>query len=544
MVSCLRVLPLSKLLLASAPLAGTNGKDSIPRCWFYNPFLASFSVAISYYVATKIGFALTPQGVPISAFWPPNAILLAALLLTPGRLWWALILAVLPAHLLVQLGLGVPLLTALGWFVGNTSEALIGAACIRRFKPGMPFDTVRGLIIFLVFGVFGAPLFTSFLDAGVVLTTGWGRGYWGLWTERLFSNMLADLTLIPTIVIFAWMDSGWIRKVKFARFLEAGLLGTGVVAISFLVFGREVPLQGGQALLYTPLPLLLWAAVRFGLGGLAPCLLAVALISVGNVMHGRGPFVGYAMSANVLSLQVFLCLIAISLMSLAAVIAELRDTEESLRRASRKLIHAQEEERYRIARELHDDIGQQLALIELEVNELHAESNSGIKQRLGRVSDRVVQVATATRQISRGLHSTQLSLLGLVPALRILCREIAEEHSLPIRFKSENIPDSVPADVSLCLYRVTQEALHNVTKHSRATAAAVELQKQGGRLLLRVVDDGRGFAVEAVSGGLGFTSMRERLRSVGGTIEIESAITKGTKIEASVPIRFKVLDAA
>ena len=125
-------------------------------------------VAIGYYAGTRIGFLFTPAQTAISAFWPPNAILLAAFLLTPARMWWALLLAVLPAHLLAQLHSGVPVWTVLGWFLGNTGEALLGAACIRRFQKDERalFQSVRGVTIFLLFGVLAAPALTSFLDAG------------------------------------------------------------------------------------------------------------------------------------------------------------------------------------------------------------------------------------------------------------------------------------------------------------------------------------------------------------------------------------------
>src|SRR5262249_43970399 len=112
---------------------------------FHVSFVA-LMVAVSYYAASKIGFAFTPAHQAISTFWPPNAVLLSALLLVRTRMWWIVILAVLPAHFLIQLGLGVPALTALGWFITNTSEALIGALCISHFKKQAAlFESVRGV---------------------------------------------------------------------------------------------------------------------------------------------------------------------------------------------------------------------------------------------------------------------------------------------------------------------------------------------------------------------------------------------------------------
>src|SRR4029077_19365639 len=136
-------------------------------------------VAVSYYAGSQIGFFFTPADQPISTFWPPNAILLGVFLLTPPRIWWVFVLAVLPAHLLIQLQVGVPVLSAVGWFVGNTSEALLGAGCIQFLKKDTSlFETVKGVVIFLAFGVGLATLVTSFLDAGSTVLTGAGHNYW------------------------------------------------------------------------------------------------------------------------------------------------------------------------------------------------------------------------------------------------------------------------------------------------------------------------------------------------------------------------------
>jgi len=277
---------------------------------FARSFWGPIVVACCYYAGTQIGFALTPTHTPISTFWPPNSILLAALLLTPRRKWWMLLLAVLPAHLLAQLPLGVSIVRSLGWFVGNTGEALLGAGCIIALnKRETLFNTVRGVVVFLLFGVLLAPLFTSFLDAITVVATGRGGSYWLFWNTRLFSNMLAELTLVPVIVIFASSGLPLIRQTNWRRLVEAIFLGVGVVLVTVLTFGGEPLRNSVPDLVYAPLPLLLWATVRFGPGGLSLSLLTVSLLSIWNAMHGRGPFTTASMPANVFSLQLLLCVI-------------------------------------------------------------------------------------------------------------------------------------------------------------------------------------------------------------------------------------------
>lgn len=496
-------------------------------------------VALGCYAGTWLGFALKPAGHAISVFWPPNAILLAALLLAPIRIWWILPLAVLPAHLLIQLGHGTPLPTAMGWFVSNTAEALIGAACISRFaRRKSLFETFHGVLVFLVFGVAVAPLLTSFIDAAAVVATGWDEGYWRLATSRLFSNMLAELTFVPMIVIFAQGGYSWLRQAGWRLQIEAGALAAGIVLAGVLVFGTQHVAPGNvPALVYVPLPLLLWAALRFGLGGLSASLLGIALISTWNAMHGRGPFTSPSMMENIQSLQVLLCMVALPLMLLAAVITDRWRTEESLRDISGRLIDAQEQERHRIAREIHDDVGQRLALVELGLGHAKDDSDASLQVRLGELHDQVCEISKAAHEMSIGLHPSHLEHLGFASAIRRLCRDMGREKSLDIHFSAEGLPERLPANISLCLYRVTQEALQNVVRHSSARAGLVNVKVADGLLWLTIVDDGVGFVVKRqAASGLGLTSMRERLRSVGGTLEITSEPTKGTRIDASVPV--------
>ena len=502
--------------------------------------LPALLVGVSYYVGTRIGFVLTPSSSPTATFWPPNAILLAALLLAPTRMWWAFLLAVLPAHLLAQTQVGVQTWTAFGWFISNTSEALIGAWCITRFAKGRSVvDSVRGVVLFFVFGVLLAPLVTSFLDAAVVVITGLGKGYWTHGTTRFFTNTLSELTLVPAIVLWSSRGMPWIRKASFARCLEASLLVAGSVIVSSLVFGTQTASSDTiPALVYAPLPFLLWAVVRFGSGGLSSCFLLMTLISIGNAMRGRGPFSSASMADNVLSLQVMLCMVAVPLLLLAALMVERRIAEEMVRDTTGRLIEAQEQERRRIASELHDDLGQQLALAQVEIDRLSGKCDASLKPRFTGLFNQLSEISTTTHEISHGLHPSQLERLGLAIAVKRLCSDLGREKSLSIQLTVGDVPERLEPTISLCLYRVTQEALHNILTHSRANKAEIGLKRAGGRILLKIIDDGIGFDLgREATAGLGLISMRERVRSVGGSIDVVSSPNKGTRIEVMVPLR-------
>jgi len=500
-------------------------------------------VALGYYVGTRMGFAWTPTGQPNSTFWPANAILLAVLLLAPRRRWWTLLLAVLPTHMFAQLQVGVPVWTALGWFITNTSEALIGAFCIARFAhPRNTFDNVRGVFTFVLFGVVLAPLATSFLDAAAVVITGWGRAFWPLGVERFWTNALAELTLVPAIVLWSSNGIRWLRRASVAQYLEAVLLAVGTVLVVVLVFGFQLfSPSATPALLYLPLPFLLWAAARFGLGGLSLSLLSVALISIWYTMHGREPFPHVSISQNVLSLQILFCVVAIPLMFLSTVMVEEQRTQDSLRRISSSLIEAQEQERQRIARELHDDIVQRLVMLALELEGMQLDvpdSASEIRTRIGTLQNETTRITDDVQLLSHELHSSKLQYLGIVEATKIFCDEFSKRQKVEIDFQTHDLLPALPTELSLPLFRVLQEALSNATKHSGVKQFEVRLWGSTGAINLTISDLGSGFDTETAmkSAGLGLMSMQERLRLVHGDLSIKSDRKGGTTIHARVPV--------
>ena len=537
---------MSRMLLVAlprtttAPVGTSDGDESPVLANRILPVvMVALLVGISYYVGSRIGFTWTPTGRPNSTFWPPNAILLAALLVVRRKEWWTLLLAVLAAHMVAQLQVGVPAWTAGGWFLTNSGEALIGAYCITRFTDSARrLDGVRGVLVFVVFGVLFAPLATSFLDAFAVVTTGWGRGYWPLSLERFWTNALAVLTIVPPIVLWRSNPVSWIRRAGVARLGEAALLAIGTVLVADVVFGlKAVSPATTPALLYVPLPFLLWAASRFGLGGLSTSLLSLALISTWYTIHGQEPFPNASMSQNILSLQILFCVVAVPLMFLSAVMGEARRTQELLRRTSGCLIEAQEQERHRIARELHDDLGQALALTSVTLDGLIQESGESLKPALTDLSSQISAISDTAREISHGLYPTHLEYLGLAKALKRLCDECRSGKNISIHLTMGNLPDQLQPSISLSLYRIAQETMHNIITHSRAKNVQVELGADGTQISLRIIDDGVGFDPGHEEAGLGLESMRHRVRAVGGFIDISSSPNSGTRIEVQVPFR-------
>jgi len=220
-------------------------------------------------------------------------------------------------------------------------------------------------------------------------------------------------------------------------------------------------------------------------------------------------------------------------------ITERKQAEQYLQEVSGRLILAQEEERSRIARELHDDLSQRLALVTIGLEELSQRTaESAGRSDLQSLSDQTKEIAAEVHHLSRELHPSQLEMLGLVAAVQSFCTEVSRQKGLRVEFVHEGVPRTLPSEVRLCLYRVVQEALQNVCKHSRANQVRIELTGSPEALQLRIADQGVGFDPDSdtTQAGLGLISMRERVRLVNGRISVYSAPGQGTHVEVRVPL--------
>jgi PAS domain S-box-containing protein len=637
-------------------------------------------VAISYYLVAKTCLNLRIGGSTKAALWPTNAILVAALLLTPVRRWWMYLLAVVPAHILVHWAYHIGAVWMALQMGHNTVLAVGAAAILRRLGPSLfTFDHLDDVLVFL-----GTALLMPGLAAlglvkavNIICTEeairlhGWPVSFWHSQSRMWLTNTVSFLVFVPVILLFASRGRFWIPHLNSKRLAEASALGVLLLATGYLIFGSGYASPSWQpATFLISLPLLLWAAIRFGSAGNSLAIAAVVCVSFWRAYRGDGTFVQDSSITKVESMQLFWILLTLPLMPLAAMIQErnfasralaesenrfrqlfeqasvgvaleslegklvivnpafcamfgyseaelhemscvqlshpddlaaeepllrelcagarssyqiekrffrsdgtivwgrvsvsllkpqdgsqpfiigmlrdissLKQRDEELVTLTGRLIEAQEDERRRISRELHDDIGQQAAAIAADLCVLREAMARGSNDSASALADMVSQLATelatSIHKLSHDLHSSRLQYLGLASTLKDLCDKLAAQHHLTIELSVDCQVDRLPEPVELCLFRIAQEALSNVVKHSGATTAIVKVALCGRSISLCVADDGVGFDTASARGGIGLTSMRERLRLVGGELFIKSASDAGTEVlaEISLPAR-------
>jgi signal transduction histidine kinase len=512
-----------------------------------NNFLAQLAIVfLGYFIAGKLGQATTNvRSGNLGPVWPAFGIALAGILAYGPRAWPA----VFASAFVVAFQSPVSALTAAGQAAGATIASVTGAVLLRRvpqFDPAL--SRLRDALALILIGAFGAATISA--SIGVLSLSAMRfeaySGFVSAWLIYWLGDATGVLLVTPLCFTLPALRANRSRQ----RMVELTVLLSLLAAACFLIFG-DLPLVPVRlhVLAFAVVPFVMWAAIRFGVGGASLSVFVVATIATLLTAFGHGPFSTHTPFINAALLDVLFTVLAITGLSLAAVIVErersdtererLAQTEAAHSRVSGRLIEAQEQERSRIARELHDDIGQRLALLTLNLTGLAQSElgSSALQRRTTEIKEQASQLAADIQSMSHHLHSPRLALLGIAATMQRFCEEFAGQYRVTVDFESRAVPDGVTADVALCLYRILQEGLRNAAKHSGVQRFEVRLWGTPVAIHLTVKDTGQGFdrAAAARGAGIGLLSMEERIKLVAGELSIESEPERGTTIHARVP---------
>jgi signal transduction histidine kinase len=322
---------------AGTPPSAQSGFS--PRTVFW--ILAS---GACYYLATRTAWALCFPDSKVSLFFAPHAVLVSILLLVPTRHWWAYALAAACSHYFATQQEQWPPLYALQCEAFDAVKCVLTAAGIRTFiRSRFDLISLREAIIFVLIAVIIVPVGTAFWGAAFTVSNRFGTDYWVEWRNLSISNGVTAIVLVPVILVGVQQLTTKGFKAAPRRILEASFLAVGILGVGFLAFDRSpAGPDTSPALLYAPVPLLIWAALRFGLGGISASVLAITILAIWGTMQGRGPFLTQTPAENALALQLFLLMAATPLVLLAVAIDDERRSKEALRVSEERMSLAAE----------------------------------------------------------------------------------------------------------------------------------------------------------------------------------------------------------
>lgn len=486
-----------------------------------------------------------PSGFAI--IWIPGGVLLALLLLHPRRYWLAMYAGVcLGGASCIVLAIDSPVAHALVGYGVLCGAVLAVAHLIRAYRKTI-FGRVADFLRFFVVSVIAMPAFTGWFTALTYSRAVGDDVIWSRWI--VFAPAQAASVLLLTPLLISLRDARTLIHGRTLRALSEPILLILVTLTVMYGLWYGVPADDARLLLmlFVPVPILLLAAMRYGVLGASFCMLLVALPAAGMVVYREGALMSNDVKFNVHLLHLWLISIGFLVYSLTAQAVQERALSRKVQDGDRhsadlllRLLHSQEEERARISRELHDGVKQQLALLSIKLGILDIQADRGIASSrisIGQLSAALAAVNEDVSRIARDLHPAILDHAGICEAIESLVREMSHLRGTAILFDHDCGGASVAPRAALNMYRIAQESIHNAIRHAHASRIVVSMACSATRVSLLVKDDGVGFDLEAAysSGRLGLTGMRERALLASGELSVDTSPGLGTSIRVNIP---------
>ena len=505
-------------------------------------------LAAVYWAAGKLGLLLAFAHPEIAPVWPPTGIALAALLIFGYRVWPGILLGAF----LLSRSTADGVATSLALATGTTIEGIAALWLSNRYAGGRRFfEQPLNVLGFTV-----SAGIASLISPSIGVMNPELRSFF-IWTSDLYTwfvwwlgDVFSVLLLTPLLV--AWTANPRVRW-RGGRAFEFALLMLLLFLVVEAVFGEWSSASvSGYLFPYLCLPFLVWSAFRFGQREVTTASLLLAIIALWGTLQGRGVFAEAVLGNDLLQCQGFMAFNSVMVLAVAAVAAQRREAEHGRLHLLRRLDEAQETERGRISRQLHDQLGQDLTALKLGLGIVKQqgpfpEDTQGRITQLEGLADDLMQ---NIHHLAWELHPAILDDFGLDTALRRYAEEWSQQSGVPVEIQSHGMDARrLPAEIETALYRVMREALTNVFRHAKARRVGVLLERRLNHVSLIVEDDGQGFDADALmqapgmKGKLGLLGMKERIMLAGGTLEIESTPGQGATVLVRIPLRHEPVES-
>jgi len=540
--------------------------------------LQVFLTGVAYYVATEIAWALCFPNSKVSLLFPPHAVLVVILLLVPVRHWWAYTLATVIGHFIATQQAHWPVLYALHCEAFDAVQNVLAAAGVRLFiKSPLNRITLRDALVFVLIAVIIVPFGTAFWGAAFTISNGFGTNYWVEWRNLGISNGVTAVVLVPALLLVANRLSGRGSRVTPARMIEGCLLGLGIVVVGTYVFANlpSGP-ETSPALLYAPIPLLIWAALRFGLSGISAAMLVVTFQAIWGAMHGHGPFLLQSPAENALALQMFLIVTGIPLMFLSVLLEDDRRSQQALHeveddaRRNREQINLLSRVSLlgEMTASLAHELGQPLSAIITTANAGRRLIDKG-KEDPETLRDILVNVASdghRAHEIIQNVRNTikkgdairhPINLNELVTKVAHVVRPDAVAYSCELETSlAKDLPliEGDPVQIQQVLVNLVSNAL-DAMRQTPPSQRKVEISTAGdgdGKVRLSVRDHGSGIRTEVHDRlfdqffttkehglGMGLAIVRSIVEAHGGKIHAENVADGGACFYFTLPVTKK-----
>ena len=488
--------------------------------WRYLAGVAA--IAAGYYAAAQGGEALLLTG-PAGAFWPATGVGIAVLYLGGLRWWPGVLLGDLLSREFGQLPLGV----AAAETAGNFARAMVAAIILLRLigprarMNRLEHVTAVGVAVMVGEAISATVAMVSLWLGDVILPSETGV-FWRSWW---LGGVSGGLVVVP--LALAWAHP-WTRAPRRRRIVEGALMLAAVAGLSVVALSAEQPLT------YIVFPALIWAAVRFGPPGATAAVAIAAGIAVWSTANELGAFVEHSASDSALNLQLYIIFAALTTTCLAAIVSERRAAAIELADSRSRIVAAAARERRRLEAELHDSTQNRIVALLMRLG-LARDTAERSAPELVSPLDLMITDARAMseelRRIAHGILPPVLTSEGLAAALRAETVHSA----IGVRVVDDGIGRS-EQDIELAVYLCCLEAIQNAAKHAgRGVKASVTLKRVGAELRFSIHDTGIGFDAASVAAGAGLTNVRDRIETVGGRVDVVSAVGRGTTVSGTVP---------